>query len=244
LVALFLLVPPILAPASQQGTKGAPEISFLSKPTATYSRDGDGNYWAEVHTSVYNNGPAPAAGVLVQATSFYCGNKYEPMNGGIQHFTVNGTIGAGHRADVELQLRVHGLNDTSITIETLIHNRVQLIGYIKSPKPAFLSNVGVTGYVTGLASGREANLSVSVFNDGKAVYAAGSLRVVATSYSPFSTRIESSETVLDRSLPTNSTWTYSVLLKVNELDLGHPFFMVELYNRGGSSPADAVTVDG
>ena len=239
-LAVMMVLPGLLSPAVDHPASSGPAISYSSNPSIqTHWKDSDGISWVQVRASVYNQGPGVARGVFVQARAFYCSN---PIENGPVVVPVNGSIPAGGRADVQLTVRVHGFNDTSITVETLIGNKVEVIGFIKTPRPVFLVNLGVKNYEATL-TGRQANVSVQVFNDGS-LKPSGSLRVVASSYTSYNARVESSEVVLDRSLPQGDTWSFTVLLKVSELDLGHPSFAVELYEGQNSNPSDTAYFDG
>lgn len=243
-LAVMLVLPGMLSPAPIGPAGSEPDITFLSNPSIQkYTHDDYGNTWAVVKASVYNNGPGDARGVLVRATAVYCGRPFEPEKGGQQIVAVNGSIAPGNRVEVPLQVRVHGVNDTSITVETLIRNKVEVIGYIKTPRPVFLRNAGVTGYETSIASGKQANVSVQVFNDGS-LRPAGTLRVVASSYTSFNTRWDSAEVELDRSMPQSDTWSFTVQLKVSELDPGHPSFSLELYEGQNANPSDTAFIVG
>ena len=237
LAAIFLMLPGMLSPVANPPLQGEPEIAFSSPPSAiSYYTDNNGN-WARVKASVRNNGPGEASHVFVQATAFWCGKTFELRNGGQKILPVNVTIPAGGHAEVTLQVRVHDFNDTSIKVETLIGSKVEVIDYIKAPQPVFLSNVGVTGYETTIASGKQANVSVEIYNDGS-LKPLGTLRVVVSSYTPLGTRIDSTDIESDRSLPQGDTWSFVVQLKVSGADLGHPSFKVELFEGQNSSPSD------
>ena len=218
-------------------------MTYSQSPSIqTHWKESDGSSWVQIKASVFNRGPGVARSVRVQATAVYCSNPYEPKNGGFQQLPVNVSIPAGGKADVTLQVRVHGFNDTSITVETLIGKKVEVIGYIKTPRPVFLRNVGITDYETSF-SGKEANVSVQVFNDGS-LKPSGSIKVVASSYTSYNARVESNEILLDRSLPNGDTWSFTVQLKVSELDLGHPSFAVELFEGQNANPSDTAYFDG
>lgn len=243
LAAMFLLLPGLFPAALERPSAPEPAISYSSNPTARYYKDQGGNPWAEVKATVHNGGPGEARNMLVRATAFYCGKPFEPDKGGVQVVPLNGTLKAGGRAEALVQVRVHGFNDTSITVETLRHNMVELVGVIKAPKAVFLRNAGVTGYEVSLSSGKRANLSVQVYNEGPG-RSSGSLRIVATSYSSFGVWTGTAEVAQERFLPSGDTWTSNFQVKVSELDPGHPRFSVELYEGQSQLPTDVAWFDG
>jgi len=242
-LAVMMVLPGLLAPTVTHPSSSEPAISYSSNPSIqTRWKDIDGNSWVQIKASVVNQGPGVARGVLVQATAVWCSEPYQRDNGGRQLMPVNGSIPAGGSADVQLTVRVHGFNDTSITVETLIGKKVEVIGYIKTPRPVFLKNVGVTSYETTL-SGKVANVSVQVYNDGS-LKPTGSLKISASSYTSFDTRWDSSDIELDRSLPQGDIWSFTVQLKVWGADPGHPSFAVELFEGQNSNPSDTAYFQG
>jgi hypothetical protein len=66
---------------------------------------------------------------------------------------------------------------------------------------------------------------------------------VASSFSSYGAHWDSAETVLQGSMGKNETWSAMVQLGINELDPGRPAFVVELYENGGGSPIDFMTVE-
>jgi hypothetical protein len=238
LVALMLFVPPLLSPANNAPAGGPPDIISARKPTASAYYDPGGKPMAQVSAAVYNDG-AETRGVQVQATSYYCGALYDQS----QIVAVNGSLQHGSTVIVVLQVGVHDINDTSITIESRVQGKWQLLGSIPAPKPIFILDIIKIMYSPALPSGKQANLTVDVFNGGSQ-RAPGSLKVVVSSFSsvnkiyPF----DSAGVTLEKALARNETWSFTVVLNV--IDPGHPSFVAELYENSGSSPTDSMSVDG
>ena len=239
LVALMLFVPPLLAPGNGTQAGGAPDIISAGKPTASPYKDPHGDPMAQVSVSVYNDG-GDTRGVQLQASSYYCSVPFDQS----QIVAVNGSLQHGATAIVVLQVGVHDINDTSITIESRVQGKWQILGSIPAPKTTFLRDMRDIRYSPALPSGKQANLTVEVFSGGPR--SAGSLKVDVSSYSSFNKNIhfDSTEVTLDRPLARNETWSFTVLLNVNEIDPGHPTFVAELFENSGASPTDSLSVDG
>jgi hypothetical protein len=243
LLAAFLLIPPMLGPTYAPTKPGQPELSF-SNPTAVNTVDGNGRPVVEVTVAVRNFGPGEVRGVRINATAYYCGGEYNPADGGgAQGVVINRPIAAGGREDVTLQVRVHSYNDTSILIEKTVRGSTEVVGYIECRKSVFISDADVIGYSTSLISGRQANLTVSVFNSEK-IRTAGSLRIDVSSYTSIDTHYASDERDLPGSLARNDTWTLNMLVGVSVSDPGQPSFVLELYEGSATSPTDTVTISG
>lgn len=243
LLAAFLFIPPMLAPISAPAKTGQPELSF-SNPTAVNTVDGNGRPMVEVTVAVRNFGPGEVRGVRINATAYYCGGKFNPADGGgAQGVVINRPIAAGGLEDVTLRVRVHSYNDTSILIEKTVRGMTEVVGYIESRKSVFIIDADVIGYSTSLVSGRQANLTFSVFNSEK-IRTAGSLRIDASSYTSINTHYSSVEQDLPGSLARNDTWTQNLLVGVSVSDPGQPTFVLELYEGSASSPTDTVTISG
>jgi len=245
LVALLMFAPGLLAPITQQAKPGSAELMYYSYPTAKFTREPSGISFAEVRTAVINKGPGPAEHVTVRVSAVYCAKLFQPFDGGVQSLRLNRSLGTGTHEDVTLVVRVHTENDTGVLVETVMGGKVILSEYVKAVKPVFISNAGVTGYVTGIVTGREANISVQVFNE-RGPRAPESLKLVVESYSSFNhnTHWDSEEIVLPASLARNETWSASILVNVNELDPGHPLFVVQLYEYSGINPTDITMLEG
>ena len=243
LAALVLLPPmfgPVLAP---HAAEAAPELSYSSYPTARYSKDADGTPTAEVHAAIFNNGPGDARNVVVRATAMYCAKPFMPGDGGLQSAVINDTIPSGGHRDVTLLVRLHSQNDTSIIVETLMRGKVDVVGIIKALKPVFIRNVDVTISATSIMGGRQANLSIQVFNNENP-RPSGSLNLVASSFTSKNMHWDSAEAGLQGSFGKEETWSVTMQLDINQADPGRPVFLVELYENGGGSPIDSMTVDG
>jgi hypothetical protein len=233
LAAMFLVMPGLLAP--QYGAPGAsePALSFYSNPSVQYTKDETGT-WALVKVSVKNDGQAPAAGVVVQATAWWCGNAFEQKNGGQQLAAVNGSIAPGGRYDLTLPVKVHSQNDTSIAVETLLGGKVVAAKLIKTPRQVYLINTGAT--IETVLGVKSANVTVWVYNEGS-TKTPGTLRVAASSYS-FGARWDDEVTELDRPLAQGETWQFTVQLKVSGADPGRPTFAIELFEGQDLNPSD------
>jgi hypothetical protein len=142
---------------------------------------------------------------------------------------------------VTLRVRVNTYNDTSILVEKTFRGRTEVLGYIESRKPVFISDAEVTGYTTSLVTGHQANLTISVFNSG-ITRTPGALSVIASSYTSLKTPADTEEVTLPASLPRNETWTFTVPLGIGMTDVGKPSFVVELYENSGTSPTDTMTI--
>ena len=241
-LAALLLIPPLLGPALAPARTGQPELSF-SKPTATYYTDTEGNPMAEVKVAVHNNGPGAVRGVLIRATALYCAGVYSPTDGGVRELLIDRAIPKDGHEDLSIAVRVHSFNDTAILIEEIIRGSAVTIGRIDPVKLVFIRNVDVTGYSTVLPGGRQANVSVEVFNAGD-IRPAGSLRLVVTSFTSSNIQRDSKDTTRSTPLTRNETWSTTVPVDVVISDPGKPSFVVELYENGGTAPTDTMTVDG
>jgi hypothetical protein len=233
LAAMFLLMPGLLAPHISAPGHAEPALSFYSNPSVQYTKDETGT-WALVKVSVRNSGDAPADGVVVQATAWWCGNPFEQKNGGQQMAAVNGSIAPGGKADLTLPVKVHSQNDTSIAVETLLGGKVAASKLIKTPRQVYLINTGAT--IETILGVKSANVTVWVYNEGS-TRTPGTLRVVASSYS-FGTRWDDEIIELDRPLAQGETWQFTVQLKVSGADPGRPSFAIELFEGQDSNPSD------
>jgi hypothetical protein len=233
LAAMFLLMPGLLAPPIGTPARSEPALSFYSNPSVQFSKDETGT-WALVKVSVRNDGQAPAEGVVVQATAWFCGNAYEQKNGGQQLAAVNGSIAPGTKADLTLPVKVHSQNDTSIAVETLLGGKVVASKMIRTPRLVYLINTGAT--IETVLGVKSANVTVWVYNEGS-TRTPGTLRVVASSYS-FGKWWDDEIIELDRPLAQGETWQFTVQLKVSGADPGRPTFAIELFEDQSSSPSD------
>ena len=237
LLAAFLMIPPMLGPASSPARTGPAELSF-SNPSSVNAVDSYGNPVVDITVKVQNIGASSARGITVRATAFYCGGPYKPSDGGgWQEKFINHSIPGGGHEEVTLRVRVHTYNDTSIQVEKITVGKTEVVAFMECRKPLFIRDAKISGYTTGIP--RQANVSVEVFNS-REVRQPNTLTVKATSYTPLFPTGWSQEEVLTSPLAHNGTWYVTVALYVAD----EPFITVQLLDGSGSNEIDEVQIGG
>jgi len=236
LLAAFLFIPPMLAPAYEPAKPGQPELSF-SRPSSMNTVDGDGNPVIDITVEVQNIGSSAARGITVKATAFYCARPFNPPDGGgSQEKVINRSIPAGGHEDVTLRVRVNSYNDTSILVEKIVRGRTETVAFIECKKPVFIRDAHISGYTSGIL--RQANVSIQIFNSGEPRQP-DTLKIVAISYMLGAQR-DSEEKILPNSLGRNETWLVTIPLTVPEV----PSIEVQLFEGDGATPIDTAKVNG